>query len=68
MEIPALLATLLVQPWIALADAAAAPRLDPGADVAAATQVPAAASDPGIAPSPLMLAEVYRLGIAVADY
>lgn len=67
-SLPALLAALLVPPAMTLADAGAAPRPDPGMDVAALAQVPAAAPNPGVAPPTLMLAQLYRPGIDVADY
>ena len=66
-SIPALLAALLAQPAPTLADPASAP--DPGAGTAATPQAaPGALSDQRLEPPPLMLAEVYRPGIAVSDY
>ena len=69
-SIPALLAALLVQPALAVADAGAraAPRPDPGAGVVASVPLPTASAAPGVAPPTLMLAEVYRAGIDVTDY
>jgi len=69
-SIPALLAALLVQPALAVADAGAraAPPPDPGAGVVASVPLPPASAAAGVAPPALMLAEVYRPGIAVADY
>lgn len=62
-SIPALLAALLGQSGAAGAD----PGAEPGTGPAAAPVVVPAAR-PGLAPPPLMLAEVYRPGLAVADY
>ena len=74
-SIPALLAALLGQPGMASDEAGAAEaipnvRPDPGAGTVGQAQGngPVAASDQGSAPPVLMLAEVYRPGIAVADY
>ena len=66
--IPALLAVLLAQPGMIFADASPAQHPDLGAGGASSAAALGSPSEPGITPPPLMLAEVYRPGIAVADY